>query len=111
MKQKLVVAFSAAVVIVGVAIGIAAHCGSTWVTQAPTLSIKGQRCKRDSGRTLDVGRLLGSSSLIHDDCSPRLQDKCGEAFNSMFAIRKRAGRRNCFSTDEVRSFKSDVSLV
>ena len=31
MKRKLIVAFSATVLIIGVAIGIAANCGSTWV--------------------------------------------------------------------------------
>ena len=36
MKQKLIIAFSVAVLIVGLTISIAAHCGSTWVTQAPT---------------------------------------------------------------------------
>lgn len=36
MKRKLIVAFSATFLLIGVAIGIAASCGSTWVTQAPT---------------------------------------------------------------------------
>ena len=36
MKRKLIIAFSATVFTIGVAIGIAAHCGSTWVTQSPT---------------------------------------------------------------------------
>lgn len=36
MKQKMIVFFSVTVFIVGVAISIAAHCGSTWVVQEPT---------------------------------------------------------------------------
>jgi hypothetical protein len=36
MKRKLIVVFSAAVFCIGVVISIAAHCGSTWIAQAPT---------------------------------------------------------------------------
>ena len=36
MKHKLFVAFSATVFSIAVVISIAAHCGSTWVFQAPT---------------------------------------------------------------------------
>lgn len=36
MKQKLIIAFWATVFTIALAISIAAHCGSTWVTQAPT---------------------------------------------------------------------------
>ena len=36
MKQKLIIAFSTTVFMIVLAISIDAHCGSTWVTQAPT---------------------------------------------------------------------------
>ncbi len=36
MKRKLFVAFLAAVFNLSVAITILAHCGSTWITQAPS---------------------------------------------------------------------------
>ena len=37
MKHKLFVALSAAVFNLAVAITIRAHCGSTWITKAPSL--------------------------------------------------------------------------
>ena len=36
MKQKLIIAISATVLVTGIAVSIAAHCGSTWIAQAPT---------------------------------------------------------------------------
>jgi len=51
--MKLIVAFSVAVFIIGVTISIAAHCGSTWVTQAPTFgpTLGPNGCTADSNPT------------------------------------------------------------
>lgn len=53
MKQKLIVAFATAVLIIGVAISIAAHCGSTWVVQAPSFgpALGPNGCTADSNPT------------------------------------------------------------
>jgi len=53
MKQKLVVAFATTIVILAIAISIAAHCGSTWVTQAPTFGpvLGPNGCTADSNPT------------------------------------------------------------
>jgi hypothetical protein len=53
MSQKLFVVFSAAVVIIGLTISIAAHCGSTWVEQAPTFgpTLGPNGCTADSNPT------------------------------------------------------------
>lgn len=75
MKRKLIVAFSATVLVIGVAIGIAANCGSTWVASLD-LSYKAskytdqygnkfryrakERQSRNSGRALDVGCFLAT---------------------------------------------------
>src|SRR2546423_9290522 len=53
MKQKLLVALSATVVTIGIAISIAAHCGSTWIAQAPTFgpTLGPNGCTADSNPT------------------------------------------------------------
>lgn len=53
MKRKLIVAFSATILLIGVAIGIAASCGSTWVAQAPTFgpTLGPNGCTADSNPT------------------------------------------------------------
>jgi hypothetical protein len=58
MKQKLIVAFATAVFVIGLAISIAAHCGSTWVVQAPSF-----------------GPALGPNGCIADSTNPTTTSK------------------------------------
>jgi len=53
MKRKLIVAFSATVLLIVISIGIAANCGSTWVAQSPTFGppLGPNGCTADSNPT------------------------------------------------------------
>lgn len=53
MKQKFIVALATSIFILGIAISIAAHCGSTWVTQAPSFgpTLAPNGCTADSNPT------------------------------------------------------------
>lgn len=53
MKQKLIAAVATSIFIIGLAIRIAAHCGSTWVVQAPSFgpALGPNGCTADSNPT------------------------------------------------------------